>query len=260
MSGKKALLIIVVVASLILMTYQSKKGHFFSTGTGFSAILDTVHRAATILSGSLSRPYRMLVLREEENTALKKRLSELAMERDGYLDAVNENKRLRELLKFRENSRNFVAAARVIARGAGHWEHTLKLDKGRDDGIEKDMTVVTPRGLAGKIISASGSFSTMLWISDIKFSAAVRIKDSRKEGVLSGSGSRVCTLKYVPYEEEIKTGDVVVTSGLDSLFPAGIQVGYVSRVDNKGLGGNFQLIEVTPYQDPYKMEEVIIVR
>jgi len=175
-------------------------------------------------------------------------------------EAVLENRRLRELLKLRETQHSTVAAARVISRGIGYREYTLVLDKGAKDGVAKDMTVMTPLGLTGKIISVSDSFSSMLWISDINFSAAVRTREGRREGVLAGTGSRACLLKYVPYEDEIKPGDVVITSGLDAFYPQGIPVGYVSKVDEKGIGGNFQYIEITPFQDPAKMEEVLIVK
>lgn len=259
MSSKKALLFIVVITSFILMTYQSKKGHFGPIKS-INTALNSTHMAVSSLTAAFFQPFRRLALREEENIKLKSRVDELLLERDSYQGAVIENKRLRELLRLKENSHNYVAAARVIARGTGHWEHTVVLDKGESDGVAKDMTVITPRGLAGKIISASESFASMLLISDINASVAVRIKETRKEGVLSGTGSRTCILKYVPYEEEIKAGAVIVTSGLDSLFPPGIPVGYVSKVDNKGLGGNFQYIEVTPFQDSSGMEEVMIVR
>ncbi len=122
------------------------------------------------------------------------------------------------------------------------------------------MTVITPLGLAGKIIRVSDSYATMLWVSDINFSAAVRIQENRREAVLSGTGSRLCVLKYMPYEEKVKQGDVVMTSGFDSFFPPGIPVGYVSKIDIQGIGGNFQYVEVTPFQDSAKLEEVIIVR
>jgi rod shape-determining protein MreC len=259
MSSKKTLLFTVVITSLVLMTYQSRKGHIGSM-TSIKTILNNAHKAASYMTDSFFRPFRLIALREEENIKLKRRVDELLIERDSHQDTAIENRRLIELLRLKENSRNYVTAARVIARGTGHWEQSLVLDKGQRDGIAKDMTVITPRGLAGKIISVSESFASMLWISDINISVAVRIKETRKEGVLSGTGSRTCILKYVPYEEEVKTGDVIVTSGLDSLFPSGIPVGYASKVDNKGLGGNFQYIEVTPFQDSSRMEEVIIVR
>lgn len=259
MLRKKALLLIVITAVFILMTYQGKKGTVEPL-TSLKALLQTAQHAVSSVSGSLSRPFRTMALREEENLRLKKRVDELLLEQSVNLGAVLENKRLRDLLKLRENHRNYVAAAHVISRGVGHWEHTLVLDKGMRDGVTKDMTVMTPLGLAGKIISVSEAYATMLWIADINFSAAVRTREGRREAVLSGTGSRICLLKYMPYEEEIKPGDVVITSGFDAFFPAGIPVGYASKIDTKGIGGNFQYIEITPFQDAAKLEEVLIVR
>jgi rod shape-determining protein MreC len=259
MLRKKALLLIVIIAVFILMTYQGKKGHVGSL-TFLNTLLQATQDAVSSVTGSLSRPFRTMALREEDNIKLSKRLDQLLLEQSADQEAVLENKRLRDLLKLRETHRNYVAAARVISRGIGHWEHTLALDQGLKDGITRDMTVITPLGLAGKIISVSESYSTMLWLSDINFSAAVRIREGRREAVLSGTGSRTCLLKYMPYEEEVKPGDVVITSGFDALFPPGIPVGYVSKIDTKGIGGNFQYIEVTPFQDAAKLEEVIIVR
>lgn len=259
MLRKKALLLIVIVAALILMTYQGKKGNIGSF-TSLNSLLQATQHAVSSVTGFLSQPFRTMALREEENIRLRKRLDQLLLEQSAIQEALLENKRLKDLLRLKETQRNYVAASRVISRGIGHWEHTLVLDKGVKDGIARDMTVMTPLGLAGKIISVSESYATMLWISDINFSAAVRIKESRREAVLSGTGSRTCLLKYMPYEEEVKPGDVVITSGFDAFFPPGIPVGYVSKIDTKGRGGNFQYIEITPFQDAAKLEEVIIVR
>jgi rod shape-determining protein MreC len=78
--------------------------------------------------------------------------------------------------------------------------------------------------------------------------------------VLSGTGGRTCILKYIPSESKVKTGEIVITSGLDMLFPAGIPVGYVSAVDAQKGEGSFQHIEVRPFQDDSEMEEAIIVK
>lgn len=72
-------------------------------------------------------------------------------------------------------------------------------------------------------------------------------------------GLRKCQLKYIPLEEEVKVGNIIITSGLDSLFPQGIPVGYISKVDKKGAG-LFQNIEVTPFEDNSKVEEVAIIK
>ncbi len=250
---------ILVLLSFIVMTYQSKKGNLFSNNplTGF---LNNAHLTIQSFSDTVKSPFRKITLREEENRRLREQIDELMSEREKYQEAFLENKRLKDLLKLREEKTGFSTSARVIARGPDNWVNTMVIDKGLRHGIEKDMSAVTPKGLAGKVFHVSDSFSHLLLITDITFSASVRLQDSRKEGVLSGTGSRNCILKYIPYEEEVKTGDLVITSGLDSLFPPGIPVGYVSRVDNKGSGGHFQHIEVIPFQDDRKIEEVLVVR
>src|SRR5271169_6939170 len=103
MSSKKALLFIVVITSFILMTYQSKKGHFGPIKS-INFVLDSTHMVVSSLTDSLFRPFRRLALREEENIKLKKRVDALLLERDNYQDAAIENKRLRELLTLKENS------------------------------------------------------------------------------------------------------------------------------------------------------------
>jgi len=121
------------------------------------------------------------------------------------------------------------------------------------------MTAVTPKGLVGKIVEVSTKSSSLLLLTDLNFSAAVRLQESRREGILSGTGIRKCQLKYIPQEEVVKIGTAVITSGLDSLFPEGIPAGYISKVDKKGTG-LFQDIEVTPSADNTKVEEVAIIR
>ncbi len=253
------LFVLLVIISFVLMTFQSRKGHL-PINNLLHNLLNNTHKATKSLSDSVTRPFERMALNEEDNIKLQKRIDDLLMEREKYQEALIENKRLKELLRLRESSSSYITSAKVIARGVDYWTNTLIIDKGLKDGVEKDMSAITPKGLAGKVISVSDSYSQLLLISDINFSVTVRVQETRKEGVISGTGTRKCVLKYIPYEEEIKTGDIVITSGLDSLFPPGIQVGYVSKVDNKGAGGHFQYIEVVPFQDDKKIEEVIIVR
>ncbi|MBI5639796.1 MAG: rod shape-determining protein MreC [Nitrospirae bacterium] len=260
MPKKRTLLFFaVVIISFVLMTYQSKKG-YIPSGNIFNVFLGGSQTIMQSVSDAFKRPFVRMALREEENVRLKRQIADLLQERGKFQEAILENKRLTELLKLGESSRNSVSSARIIGRDIVQWTHTLLLDKGQKDGVGKDMAAITPRGLAGKITNVSVSYSYLLLLTDINFAAAVRLQESRKEGILAGNGTRICGLKYIPYEEEVKPGDIVITSGLDLLFPAGIPVGYVSKVDNRGRGGNFQYIEVIPFQDDTKMEEVLIIR
>jgi rod shape-determining protein MreC len=199
-----------------------------------------------------------MLLREEENLRLKAELDKLLRERQKYEEAFLENKRLKEILSLKEKEHRYVTVARVIARGPDQWSNTFVLDKGLPAGIQKDMTAITTKGLVGKISEVSNSYSYLLLLTDINFSATVRLQEGRMEGIISGTGLRKCQLKYIPYDEEVKKGDVLITSGLDSLFPKGIPVGYVSKVDKKG-SGIFQNIEVTPFVNNRSIEEVAII-
>ncbi len=225
-----------------------------------SGPLTFLHASSHSLTEAVERPFRMIALRDKDNVELKKKVADLELEAAKYREVVLENKRLRELLSLREYHKNYIASAKVIARGTDNWTHTLLIDKGSRDDLAKDMAAITPRGLAGKITGVSASYAYLLLLNDINFSASVRLQGSRTEGILSGTGSRTCILKYVPFDEAVKTGDIVITSGLDMLFPPGIPVGYVTKVDSKSGGGYFQYIEVQPYQDSAKIEEVVIVK
>ncbi len=257
MSKKKLLLFLFIILSVGLMTYQSKGKHFLP----FQFLNNPLTRFHTVLSSlkySAKAPFKRMLLREEENLRLKAELDKLLRERQKYEEAFLENKRLKEILSLKEKEHRYVTSARVIARGPDQWSNTFVLDKGLPAGIQKDMTAITTKGLVGKISEVSNSYSYLLLLTDINFSATVRLQEGRMEGIISGTGLRKCQLKYIPYDEEVKKGDVLITSGLDSLFPKGIPVGYVSKVDKKG-SGIFQNIEVTPLVNNRSIEEVAII-
>lgn len=259
MPKKKLLLFLfIIVISLSLMTYQSKRQRLLPLKF-LNNTLNSFHEMKNSIKESITYPFKRLLLREEENIRLKEELSIMLKEQQQCREAMLENKRLRELLSIKEHEHRYVTSARIIARSTDQWSNTLVLDKGTSDGIAKDMIAITDKGLVGKISGVSGSCSYLLLLSDINFSVSSRIQESRTEGIISGTGFRKCHLKYIPYEEEVKEGNIVITSGLDLLFPQGIPIGYVSKVNKKGIGF-FQDIEVFPFVDNKKIEVVAIIK
>ena len=252
------LFLLVVIVLFSVMTYQSRKGYSL-TGTPLALLINSISSALASMTDAVTRPFTEIALRNEENRTLRRQVDELLLERMKYQEALIENKRLRDLSELHDTWKSAIATARIVARGTNYRSHTFVIDKGLDHGIAKDAAAITPQGLAGKISSVSQSYANLLLVTDINFSASVRLQESRKEGVLSGTGTSRTILKYIPPEEEIKTGEVVVTSGLDRLFPPGIPVGYVSKVDRQGTG-YFQHIEVMPFADNAKIEAVLILR
>jgi rod shape-determining protein MreC len=259
MSFRKLLpLGVLVVISFTLMTYQAHRGVL----SPLRFIESPFHRVSGFISSiaaSLTAPFHRLTLREEENRRLRDETNRLMAEQQRALEIYHENRRLRELLSLKERERRYVATARIISRGPDRWRSTLMIDKGRNQGVQKDMAVVTPAGLIGKVIAASDDHAQILLVTDTSFSAAVKVQETRYETILSGDGSSGCILKYVPQEVEIKEGSLIVTSGFDDLFPKELPVGVVAGVSRKG-SSVFQQILVRPHQDLRVLDEVVLLR
>lgn len=258
MPRKRLLLFLFIIVSLSLMTFQSNRSPLLTfrfLASGLNVFYDLKHSAGDFVTA----PFRRMLLREEENIRLKAELSGMLKEEQKCRETVLENKRLTELLALKESEHRYVTAARVIGKNTEQWSNTVVLDKGLADGVMKDMIAVTDKGLAGKITGVSQSHSYLLLLVDMNFSAAARVQESRTEGVISGSGFRRCQLKYIPFEEKMKKGDVIITSGLDELFPRGIPIGFVSNINTK-MYGFFQDVEVQPFVDGAKLEVVAIIK
>jgi rod shape-determining protein MreC len=240
------------------MTYQSNRQHLLPFKF-LDGVFTRFHAMKSSVKESFASPFRRMFLREEENRKLRDEITKLLKEQQQYREAFLENKTLRAMLALKENEREYITSAKVIARSTDPWSNTLLINKGISAGIAKDMTAITEKGLAGKIIYASDSYAHLLLITDIHFSVSARLQQSRAEGIITGTGFRKCQLKYIPHEEQVKEGDVVITSGLDLLFPDGIPIGYVSKVDKTGAGF-FQDIIVIPYIEDNKIEVVAVIR
>ncbi len=128
-----------------------------------------------------------------------------------------------------------------------------------NDGISRDMIAVTPLGPVGRIHRVFNDRASILLITNVNSSVAVRIQSSRIEGILEGRGDNRCYLKYVPRETDVKAGEKVVTSGLDGIYPEGLLIGYVTSV-KKVNREMFQVIEVALAQNLDTVEEVAIVK
>ncbi|HMK43129.1 MAG TPA: rod shape-determining protein MreC [Dissulfurispiraceae bacterium] len=250
--SKKRLLIAiaVVLIPLSLLTWQ----HGRSQG-GSRSVLTLPFDAANALLSHMAGSLHDWVSAVEENRSLKADVSRLLIEQQQYQEALNENRRLRELLNLRQSSRDRLIFSNIVGRGYDRLQTSVIADKGEPDGIRKDMPALTARGLIGKVLTVRGEYSEILLLRDPSFSTAVRLQQSRHEGIISGTGSRLLSLKYIAPEEPVAIGEAVVTSGLDGVFPEGIPVGTVATVNRDG-GGFFQAIEVQPFQDDVKLEEV----
>jgi rod shape-determining protein MreC len=203
--------------------------------------------------------YVLLTGKEAENRELIRKISELEQKNNSYAEAVRENERLKKILQLSSERSDYITTAKVIARDPTNWFQTLWINKGKKEGITKNMVAVAFAGPVGRIQRVFEGGASIVLITDVNSSVAVRLQKSRIEGILEGRGDNTCYLKYISKEVNVETGEKLITSGLDGIYPPGLLIGYVSdvKVDEADM---FQSIEVSPLQKLSAVEEVAILR
>lgn len=243
------------------MTYQVRSGNGYSLIRLSDNLLSPPQRLISLLTDSLKGFWNHYLLsdRLKENELLIKEIERMKAENSHLLNLLEENKRLKALLSLKEYQTGYVTTAKVIGRDVTNWFRFILIDKGEIDGLKKDMIAITPSGLVGRVYQVMPETARVVLITDRSSSLAVRILRTRDEGILEGTGTDLCRLKYIRQSIELKVGDVLLSSGLDGIFPEGLTIGAVSRVERKG-SGFFQEVEVTPATDLSRLEEIIIVK
>jgi len=194
----------------------------------------------------------------DENIALKRRINDLSIDNQLLAEQADENKRLRDLLVFRKKFEHTMLPAEIIGRDPSGWFKTILVDKGSSDGICKDVGVITPDGVVGRVVEVGPNSAKVLLLSDVNSYVDAIVKRTRAHGMVMGRGGNMCTLSYVLKTEDVALGDVIVSSGINIRYPKGIIIGTVTKI-NSNRSGFFQSIEVQPSVDFSKLQEVLIV-
>ena len=173
-------------------------------------------------------------------------------------EVQDENDRLRKMLSFEKETPAKLVIAKVIAASGDSFSKSIRINVGSRAGIARNMAVVTPGGVLGRVSEVSPWYSDVQLLTDGRSALPVRIQRTRAQGVLEGLSQGVCQLKYVSRAEDVQPGDVVITSGLDGLLPRGLVVGTVLNVEKKEFGV-LQEVLVTPAVDFRRPPEEVLV-
>jgi rod shape-determining protein MreC len=226
---------------------------------GATSPLRRVFLGVRSYSTELFHNYIFLVGVRKNEQALKTVIDSLREENNALKEALAERDRLRELLSFKKDFPIRTVAAKVtgLSELASGWTKTITLDKGSSHGIETDMAVICPEGAVARIIDVRDASSTALLLTDPRSHMDVVIQRTRTKAIASGTGEGM-VLKYVKELEDVAPGDKVVTAGVSGIFPKGILVGEVVRVE-KRKGGFFKHIEVAPSFEAARLEEALVI-
>jgi len=250
------------ISGLVLLSSYPKNRSYWNPLEQFfveiTAPFQKLFRTSSDIIKGLWINYIYLLEVRKENKRLKKEIEKLKLENMRYRALEHTVKNLKKLLRFKPESRWHMIVCQVIGYDATGWFRSIIIDKGKKNGIDINMPVINADGLVGKIISVSPNFSKILLITDPDSAVDCLDERTKARGILKGLSGNTCRLAYVEHSQDIKPGDIIVTSGLAGIFPKGIPVGRVKEV-REVPGALFKKVEITPFVDFSLLEEVLVI-
>jgi rod shape-determining protein MreC len=192
-----------------------------------------------------------------ENEQLKQQLAVAEVELQQQRALADRSRGLEQLLDLRDRVTLKTAAAEIIAVGSTPEFQTVTIDRGSRDGLARDMAVIAPAGVVGRVVLPSPRNAKVQLLIDRNAAAGALIERSRAQGVVIGGGDSRLRLEYVSEVADVAEGDAVVTSGIDGIYPKGLVIGKVTGVERSG--GAYRLITVEPAVNFSSLEEVLVV-
>ncbi len=206
---------------------------------------------------------RYLALRDAraENEQLKAQLAQLNQKLLESEDKTKVVEQLNTFVKWRSGLNYPAIDARVIGRDATQWFNSVVIDQGTLAGVQKDMPVVTPEGLVGRVIFALPFESRVLLLTDERHGAGAiigQLLTSRLIGVIKGKNNALCEMRFVAAADKVAAGELVITSGQDGLYPRGLPLGRVRLTP--GAPGVPQALEIEPAAPLNKLDIVAVLQ
>lgn len=266
MFSKKTVLmlfiVIVLCINIIFIFYSSRHPQSYYPTEKIPIYLTAPFQEAVTISirkfKKLWHHYFFLVSASQENDYLKKALSQAVSKNTRCEELEKSNNRLRKILRFNEDFENNILVAEVVAKEPSIWFKSIIINKGIKDGLHNSLPVVIPQGVVGVITNVSDNYSKVMLLIDQSSGIDVIVQRTRVRGIVKGGAAELCTLEYVSRRYDIRIDDVIISSGLDGIFPKGLRVGHVSDVIGQHVD-IFQKIVVTPYVNFETVEEVIVI-
>ena len=260
----------IVLLLLILMgltIYQQSSGRLVSPEGILSRFITPIQEIVSSATQAFSDYLARVKLRsniEYEYNQLKAQNDELILKSLLYEELEEENAQLRAMLgEYETRASMNPVLARVVASETGNYFSTFTINKGKSDGIDSQMAVITSEGLIGYVYEVFDTTSKVITIIDDQASLAALIESSRDQGAVKGTlgstGEALCRMYYLSADSVPRPGDRVITSGVGVSFPKGLLIGYV-RESTRAIEDNKHYIVVEPAADFEHIENVLVLR
>ena len=253
--------VILLLAFVFYSLNLRNKEHANPFERGVANLVAPLAGGASRGNGFLGRvwsDYLDLVEVRKENKQLRETVKVLNGRVIESQEALYAVERLKRLLELKTALPMPSLSASVIGEDGSPWFKTIVIDRGEGDRLRDGLPVVAADGVVGQLVKVAAGSSRVLLITDTASGIAATVQRSRARGVLKGKGGGRCTLEFTLRDEDVKVGDIVITSGIGGVFPKGLPLGEVTMV-KKGDYGIFQTIEVRPTVSIGSLEEVLVL-
>ncbi len=250
---------IIALYGIATQNYKVENTSFFQKV--MMEMLTPLQQGTTSLRDQVSQTFQHyinIVNTSKENEQLIKKVQELENKIFTLKEVERENERLKQLLEFGKEIPRKKVLAQVISWDSSNEFKVLRINKGENDGLKLMSPVITMTGLVGYVYRVSPNYSDILTILDQNNRVDSIVVRTRTHGIVEGRSNFVCHLKYVNRTENLKIGDEVITAGLGEIYPKGIKVGKISKIDKKNYGIT-QKVEIEPSVDFHELEEVVVL-
>ncbi len=195
----------------------------------------------------------------QQNLELEQTVGRLRLEQAALLEDARQGQRLQALLGFQQRYIYSTVAAQVFGTSGSDQSRVFYIDKGSDNGLSRDMAVVTADGIVGKVRDVFPHNAQVLAVNDQTSGAGVLLETTRIRGILRGNASGQLEMVGVLSDERIKPGEKVVTAGGDLVFPRGLPVGVVSKVASDPDNSAYIDVMVKPAAHLDRLDEVLVI-
>jgi len=220
------------------------KALFSKAGCGLRDLWDTLGSITTI---------------RKENAALKEKNAALQAEIEQTKVYKDENISLRNILELKKQWPENTIAGEIFGRDPTNWYERFDINKGRNQGVTRKCVVMTPEGLVGQITAVSANTSTIRTIINPRSAIPVYVVESGTYGILYGDGTPMGTMKYIRNIAFLQEGHLVVTSGLGEVFPQGILIGRITKVQGT-VDSQSSFAKIKPFVDFDSIRHVLVVK
>ena len=265
--NKLAVTIVVLSVAFLGIIIFSVKSNSSIISSGVGSVISPLQKIIYNANDKLKESFDFFInfsKVKQENEELAAKNAELENKLIEYNRMKGENQTLREMFEYSEANENYnYLGCNIVGYSGGNISNGYVIDKGTNDGVKKDMIVITPQGLVGKVTKAENSYSIVQTILNENIAVASMVESTREttgvlQGVTDNKNKNLTILSNIPIDSEIKEGDVILTSGLGGMYPQEIRIGEVISVEVDSVGIMKKAI-VKPYVDFNKLEGLFVV-